>query len=390
MRKIWLLLPILLLSQATLMPSQAATTKVISFQAEGWADNWFSLYINGKKVGEDSIPITTVRSFNQTTIKFKASYPFTVGVIAKDYVENKSGLEYIGQSNQQIGDGGFILQIRDLSTGKIVAATNSAWKSLVIYKAPTNPNCEKSSDPLKDCLTATINTPTGWSNASFKDSSWTKSSEYSESAVGVKEGYNDIEWSPSAILIWGSDLKLDNTILFRFTVKVSSSITSTTAVKQSISSLSVSSASADSSGFLSRENTCDGGGISPAIGWSAGPIGTKSYVVIMDTIPGPARPGESESADHTYLNLYNIPGNIRAIDEGKLTQGMLGLNFKSKAAYEPPCSQGPGKKDYTITVIALSSTLNISPSQATPKMIIDASKTQILATGKFIAHYERR
>ena len=40
-------------------PAHAVVAKKVSFQAEVWADNWFALYVNGKKVGEDSTPITT-------------------------------------------------------------------------------------------------------------------------------------------------------------------------------------------------------------------------------------------------------------------------------------------------------------------------------------------
>jgi len=46
------------------VPADAAVSKPATFQAEIWVDNWFALYINGKKVGEDSVPITTERSFN--------------------------------------------------------------------------------------------------------------------------------------------------------------------------------------------------------------------------------------------------------------------------------------------------------------------------------------
>lgn len=92
--------------------TQAVASKSIAFQAEVWADNWFALYVNGMKVGEDSVPITTEKSFNSEKIKFTASYPLTIAVIAKDFTENSSGLEYIGKRNQQIGDGGIILQIR--------------------------------------------------------------------------------------------------------------------------------------------------------------------------------------------------------------------------------------------------------------------------------------
>ena len=72
----------------------------MSFKAEVWADNWFSLYINGKLVGEDSVPITTVRSFNAETISFTATYPLTIAMISKDYEEATNGLEYIGTDRQ--------------------------------------------------------------------------------------------------------------------------------------------------------------------------------------------------------------------------------------------------------------------------------------------------
>ena len=68
--------------------SQAAVSKNVSFQAEIWADNWFSLYVNGKKVGEDSVSISTEKSFNSEKINFTATYPLTIGLMAKDFVEN--------------------------------------------------------------------------------------------------------------------------------------------------------------------------------------------------------------------------------------------------------------------------------------------------------------
>ena len=55
--------------------SAPAATKIYSFTAEIWADNWFALYVNGKKVGEDSTPFATERSFNSDAISFKSSYP---------------------------------------------------------------------------------------------------------------------------------------------------------------------------------------------------------------------------------------------------------------------------------------------------------------------------
>ena len=188
------------------------------FKAEVWADNWFALYVNGELVGEDSVPITTERSFNAETITFTADYPLTIAIEAKDFKETDSGLEYIGERNQQMGDGGIIVQITDLSTGKVVAVTNSGWRVLVIHRAPLNPDCEKAANPDTACRFEKSEAPPGWATADFDDGQWASATEWSEAAVRPKDGYDDIDWNGSARLIWGSDLEVDNTILLRFTV----------------------------------------------------------------------------------------------------------------------------------------------------------------------------
>ncbi len=197
----------------------AAKSAQSTFTAEVWADNWFSLYINGKLVGEDSVPITTEKSFNSERITFTASYPFTIAMVTKDFKQNDTGLEYIGTDRQQIGDGGFVAQFTDTSTGLVVATTSSAWHGLVIHQAPLNTSCEKSSKPEVDCTSKISEEPTGWTQPTFSDASWPAATVYSKEAVGVKDGYNNISWSSNAQLIWTSDLKIDNTILWRYTVK---------------------------------------------------------------------------------------------------------------------------------------------------------------------------
>lgn len=189
------------------------------FVAEVWADNWFELHVNGKLVGSDSIPIETERSFNSERIKFWASYPLTIGLVAKDYVENESGLEYIGTNRQQIGDGGIIFQIKDLVTSRVIATSNSTWRVLILNTAPLNPECSTSQSPLLDCKSANRSKPKGWNLINFDSSKWKSATTYTASEVGVKEGYFDSDWAPKAKLIWSSDLKLDNTLLIRKTIK---------------------------------------------------------------------------------------------------------------------------------------------------------------------------
>jgi hypothetical protein len=196
----------------------ATTTFTATFTAQVWADNWFSLSVNGKVVGEDSVPVTTERSFNAETITFTASYPFTVAIEAKDFKQTDSGIEYIGKSNQQTGDGGIVAQITDKSTGKVVAVTASSWKALVIHRAPLNTSCAKDPDPDATCRFASKTAPSGWTEASFDDSAWAAATVWSAADVGPKGGYDDISWVSSAKFIWGSDLFVDNTVLLRSTV----------------------------------------------------------------------------------------------------------------------------------------------------------------------------
>ncbi len=199
--------------------SAQAKPRTASFTAEVWADNWFALYVNGRKVGEDSIPITTERSFNAETITFTATYPLVIGIMGRDFTENASGLEYIGTPKQQIGDAGLIAQIRDNTSGKIIAATGASWKVLVLNTAPLNPSCVTSSNPLVDCTSSTIATPRKWSTTNWSPKGWSPATVYTPQEVGVKEGYNTISWDPSAKLVWGPDLELDNAVLLRTTAK---------------------------------------------------------------------------------------------------------------------------------------------------------------------------
>jgi hypothetical protein len=190
-----------------------------NFKAQMWADNWFSLYVNETYIGEDSTPVTTERSFNADTLSFKASYPFELNFIIKDYKQNDTGLEYIGLPNQQMGDGGFIAQITDTSTGKIVAVTSTAFKCKVIHKAPLNTACEKTANPtVASCGATLLAEPSGWKRSGFDTVGWESATAYTAAQIGVKDGYNQVAWDATTKLIWTSDLYADNTLLCKTTV----------------------------------------------------------------------------------------------------------------------------------------------------------------------------
>ncbi|WP_305972339.1 MULTISPECIES: PEBP family protein [unclassified Mameliella] len=192
-----------------------------TFSADVWADNWFAMRINGAQVAEDSVPITTERSFNAESFDFEAERPFVIGLVAKDFKENDTGLEYIGTRRQQMGDGGLIAQIKD-ATGATVAVSNSDWQCLVIHTAPLDKSCEGAANPVAGegaCAFEVMDEPDGWDQAGFDASHWPQASIFSEREVSPKDGYDRIDWVSEAQLIWGPDLEQSNTVLCRLTVR---------------------------------------------------------------------------------------------------------------------------------------------------------------------------
>lgn len=203
----------------TYMLSQVAIAE--TYTADVWVDNWFSLHVNGVKVAEDSVSITTERSFNSETFSFEAEPPFVIGLIAKDFKENDTGLEYIGRRKQQMGDGGVILQIKS-TDDKTIAVSSDAWRCLVIHTAPLDKSCAKLRSPVAGqgpCGFDSSEEPAGWNEAGFDDTLWSVASVYSEQDVRPKDGYDRINWDRQAQLIWGPDLETSNTILCRLAIE---------------------------------------------------------------------------------------------------------------------------------------------------------------------------
>ncbi len=195
------------------------TTK--TFRMDAWADNWFAVYMDEDLLMEDSVSIDTERSFNAESFTFTANYPINLNFILKDYKENDTGLEYIGATNQQMGDGGFIMQLTDTATNTVVAVSSSDWACTVIHDAPLDKSCESEANPVAGtapCDFESLEEPTGWKVAGYDDSGWTATTLHSAADVDPKIGYDEISWDSSAAFVWGPDLETNNTVLCRVTI----------------------------------------------------------------------------------------------------------------------------------------------------------------------------
>ena len=144
-------------------------------------------------------------------------------LVAKDFKENDTGLEYVGRRSQQMGDGGLIAQFTDAAMGNTIAATDSTWRCLAIHAAPLSPACADESNPeagVSPSKFRSMDEPDTWRMPDYDDSGWPTAVEYSEDSVRPKDGYDRIDWSESAQLNWAADLERDNTLLCRFIVNL--------------------------------------------------------------------------------------------------------------------------------------------------------------------------
>ena len=210
-----------LLTASLLLSAGSAFAETVTLTSDIWVDNWFEMYVNGQKVIEDSVPITTERSFNAESVTFTAELPITIAIRAMDFRENDTGLEYIGSNRQQMGDGGMIAQFRDATTGETVAVTNSDMRCLVVHRAPLDVSCAQESNPVAGqgaCDFVETAVEPEWIAPGFDDSAWPAAVAHSVRAVSPKDGYDEVTWDSAAELVWSDDLVQDNTVLCRMTI----------------------------------------------------------------------------------------------------------------------------------------------------------------------------
>jgi phosphatidylethanolamine-binding protein (PEBP) family uncharacterized protein len=135
---------------------------------------------------------------------------------------------------------------------------------------------------------------------------------------------------------------------------------------------SLSTGGITSGGVLSTAYTCDGASLSPPLAWTSPPSGTAGYAMIMTTIPSVG------SVKYNWI-LYNIPASTAQIAEN--TNGGAAVGFADDGGglnYAPPCSQGPGTKQYIFTLYALSAAPNLAGLSA--NQVTGAALTAALAS----------
>jgi phosphatidylethanolamine-binding protein (PEBP) family uncharacterized protein len=142
---------------------------------------------------------------------------------------------------------------------------------------------------------------------------------------------------------------------------------------------------ASDGGTLPAEYTCDGAGSTIALAWANPPSGTREFALMMTTLPG-------DGTTKWNWVLYGIPGSATGLAKNSSGVGTPGVGSDGpQAAYQPPCSQGPGAKLYTFTLYALSASpsLPAPASQVTGAVLTSAIANITLGSASLRLSYTR-
>jgi len=165
----------------------------------------------------------------------------------------------------------------------------------------------------------------------------------------------------------------------------SSAAPSQASLSQAGSSFTLTSPVAADGGMLPADYTCDGAGSTIALSWSNAPAGTREFALMMTTLPG-------DGTTKWNWVLYAIPGSATGLDKNSSGVGTPGVGSDGpQAAYQPPCSQGPGAKLYTFTLYALSASpsLPAPANQVTGAVLTGAIASITLSSASLRLSYTR-
>ena len=157
-----------------------------------------------------------------------------------------------------------------------------------------------------------------------------------------------------------------------------------------IMALSLTSPVFTHNGPIPKLYTCQGKDVSPAIGWSGLPTGTKSIALIVDDpdAPDPAAPKRV----WVHWVLYNIPPSATGLPEAVNSTGLphgtrQGRNDWDRTGYGGPCPP-IGRHRYFHKLYALDVVLP-DLKQPTKATLLEAMEGHVLEQAELMGTYQK-
>jgi Raf kinase inhibitor-like YbhB/YbcL family protein len=140
-------------------------------------------------------------------------------------------------------------------------------------------------------------------------------------------------------------------------------------------------------GSIPATYTCDGANTSPALAWSAPPVGTVSLALILT---------DPDAPQGTFVHwvVYNLPATARSLPAAFSAQPQFadgirqGRNDFDDMGYGGPCPPVHSEHRYVFDLYALDATLSLA-SGATRSQVENALTGHVLARGRLIGRYSR-
>ncbi len=145
--------------------------------------------------------------------------------------------------------------------------------------------------------------------------------------------------------------------------------------------ITVTSSAFSEGGKIPRLYTCDDQNVSPPLAWTGVPSDTASLALIVDDPDAPA-------GTWVHWVLYNMPGDLAGLEQGKNGGGIDGLNDFRKTGYGGPCPPRGSNHRYFFKLYALDTRLDLKVG-ATKAQLEAAMQGHILAQGQLMGRYGR-
>ena len=149
--------------------------------------------------------------------------------------------------------------------------------------------------------------------------------------------------------------------------------------------LKVTSAAFAAGGAIPVKYTSYGQSISPPVSWSGAPRGTRSVALIIED------PDASTPQPFIHWMIWNIPGSVSGLAEGKLPDGgrQGKLMYVGKVGYFGPRPPAGGAHHYHVQVFALDQAPDAADG-AERAALVAAMKGHVLASGETVGVYQNQ
>jgi Raf kinase inhibitor-like YbhB/YbcL family protein len=153
-----------------------------------------------------------------------------------------------------------------------------------------------------------------------------------------------------------------------------------------LSPITLTSSTFNPGGAIPKNATMEGENISPQLGWSNVPEGTKSFAIICHDPDAPlVTPGKY---GFVHWVLYNLPASVTTLAEGS-KQGTAGKNDFGETGYGGPMPPpGHGTHHYFFMVLALNAELNL-PAGLTMWELLEKIEPHLLGMNRLVGTYQR-